>query len=126
VVKFVFSRSVRNLVASLRGLPPEGREGSTRGERPIGGLLKSILRKIEIASATAEQVIGENWASIVGEIIANRCRPVRILNSDVLLVHSPSATVRSELQLRKSKILENLHRHPHCEKISDVRFSASA
>jgi hypothetical protein len=44
------------------------------------------------------------------------------LKSDILLIHSANAVVRSELQLQKSKILKNLHEFPSCERISDIRF----
>jgi hypothetical protein len=118
-----FNRNVRNLIAAFRGLPPEEHVSFPRREKHIGALMLAAIRKIEMTAITPEQIIQENWASIVGENIAARCRPLKILSGDVLLIHSPSATIRSELQLRKSKILENLHRHPRCEKISDIRFS---
>jgi hypothetical protein len=120
--KAQFGRSVRNLVASFRGLPTEKTSAFSREPKTLDGAISIWMRKHWFARVTAEQVIQENWVRIVGERFSSRCAPEKILKGDVLLIHSPSAVIRSELQLQKKKILENLRKFPHCAKISDIRF----
>jgi hypothetical protein len=125
VVKKQFGRRVRNLIAAFRGLPPENSQSVQKKPKSIGDAVSVLLKKINGAKVTPQQIIQTNWRSIVGENIAERCHPVKILNSDALIVHSANAVIRSELQMQKSKILDALRKLPHCAKISDIRFIAN-
>ncbi|MDR1595701.1 MAG: DUF721 domain-containing protein [Puniceicoccales bacterium] len=125
MAKEKFSRRIRNLIAAFRGLPPEESRSFLKATRPVGETIAILLKKFGTTRASPEMEIHSNWAAIIGGTFANRCHPVKILNNDVLIVHSGSSVIRCELQMQKSKILENLHRLPHCKKISDIRFIAS-
>ncbi|MDR1432843.1 MAG: DUF721 domain-containing protein [Puniceicoccales bacterium] len=120
-----FGRRIRNLIAAFRGLPPEESRSFPKKAKPIGESIAILLKKIRPRIASPEREIQSNWEAIVGKDMAGRCHPLRILGSDVLLIHSGSAVIRSELQMQKAKILENLHRLGHCAKISDIRFIAN-
>jgi hypothetical protein len=56
--------------------------------------------------------------------MAKRCSPEKILNDNILIIHSFNAVICSELQIQKLKILDNLRQFPHCAQISDIRFLA--
>lgn len=125
MAKGQFGRRIRNLIAAFRGLPPEKSKSFLVRTKPIGESIGQLLKKINGPTVSPEREIQSNWHAIVGERMANRCHPVRILNSDVLLIHSESAVIRNELQMQKAKILENLHRLAHCARICDIRFIAN-
>jgi predicted nucleic acid-binding Zn ribbon protein len=122
VNKKTFGRKIRNLIAAFRGLPPEESISSLKRAKPISETISALLKKFNVIKIIPEQVVQENWDFIVGKNIANHCHPVKILNNDVLIIHSSNAVVCSELQMQRSKILENLHKLPRCARISDIRF----
>jgi hypothetical protein len=124
VAKKIFGRRIRNLIAAFRGLPPEEGISCLKKAKPIGGSISILLKKFNVAKITPQQIIHQNWPSIVGEAMAKRCCPVKILNNDTLIIHSFDAIIRSELQIQKLKILDNLHKFPNCAQISDIRFLA--
>jgi hypothetical protein len=120
-----FGRKIRNLIAAFRGLPPDESKSFLKNARPIGDAVMILMKKITAVKVTAECEIHDNWARIVGNDFERRCHPVKILNSDILVIHSASAVIRCELQIKKSEILRNIHHFPHCKKISDIRFIAN-
>jgi hypothetical protein len=124
VTKKTFGRRIRNLIAAFRGLPPESGISCLKKTKPLGTSIATLLKKLNGVKITPQQTIQQNWSSIIGENMAKRCHPVKILNNDTLVIHSFDAIIRSELQMQKLKILENLHQLPHCAKISDIRFVA--
>ncbi|MDR2602984.1 MAG: DUF721 domain-containing protein [Puniceicoccales bacterium] len=124
VAKKTFGRKIRNLIAAFRGLPPEEGTSCLKKAKPIGTSIATLLKKFNVVKITPQQTIHQNWPSIVGEDMAKRCYPVKILNNDTLVIHSFNATVRSELQIQKLKILDNLHQFPNCVQIFDIRFFA--
>jgi predicted nucleic acid-binding Zn ribbon protein len=121
VPKDHFNRNIRNLIAEFCGLPRENGPAFRKEARPIANVVSFIIKKQGKAKRQAEQAIQNNWALIVGHRLANHCQPVKVLNTDILVIHSSNAVVRSELQMQKSGILTRLHRIPYCEKISDIR-----
>ncbi|MDR2776743.1 MAG: DUF721 domain-containing protein [Puniceicoccales bacterium] len=122
--KKTFGRRIRNLIAAFRGLPPEEGISCLKKAKPIGISISTLLKKFDVIKITPQQTIHQNWPSIVGEAMAKRCYPVKILNNDTLVIHSFNAIIRSELQIQKLKILDNLHQFPNCAQISDIRFLA--
>jgi hypothetical protein len=120
--KVQFGRKIRNLVAAFRGLPPETSTAFSKKALTFDEVASFALKKYKFLQTSAERAIQENWISIVGERFAARCSPEKILKSDVLLIRSTSSVIRSELQLQKKKILENLHKLPRCARISDICF----
>ncbi|MDR1173405.1 MAG: DUF721 domain-containing protein [Puniceicoccales bacterium] len=124
VAKKTFGRRIRNLIAAFRGLPPEEGISCLKKAKPIGTSISTLLKKFNVIKITPQQTIQQNWPSIVGEDMAKRCYPVKILNNDTLIIHSFNAIIRSELQIQKLKILDNLHKFPNCAQISDIRFLA--
>ncbi|MDR2432933.1 MAG: DUF721 domain-containing protein [Puniceicoccales bacterium] len=124
VAKKIFGRRIRNLIAAFRGLPPEESTSCLKKAKSIGTSIFTLLKKFNVVKVTPQQIIHQNWPSIVGEGMAKRCYPVKILNDDTLIIHSFNAIVRSELQIQKLKILDNLRQFPNCAQISDIRFLA--
>ncbi|MDR0742574.1 MAG: DUF721 domain-containing protein [Puniceicoccales bacterium] len=122
--KKIFGRRIRNLIAVFRGLPPEEGISCLKKAKPLGASISTLLKKFNMVKITPQQTIHQNWPSIVGENMAKRCSPVKILNDDTLIIHSFNAVIRSELQIQKLKILNNLHQFPNCAQISDIRFLA--
>jgi hypothetical protein len=121
-----FGRRICNLIAALRGLPLDRSMAHLKPAKPLGVAIASLLRKHSMVKISPARAIQDNWEAIVGHGMAFRCRPIKIVNGDVLIIGGQSGVIRSELQLQKSKILENLHALPICEKISDIRFVANA
>ncbi|MDR2779233.1 MAG: DUF721 domain-containing protein [Puniceicoccales bacterium] len=124
MTKKTFGRRIRNLVAAFRSLPPEEGISCLKEAKPLSVSIGALLKKLNTIKITPQRAIQQNWSFIVGETMVKRCYPVKILNDDTLIIHSSDAIIRSELQIQKLKILENLHQFPHCAKISNIRFIA--
>ena len=125
MVKKQFSRKIRNLIAEFRGLPPEQSRSFLKRAKSVGETVSVLMKRINGSNRRPEAVIQNNWQAIVGVNLAKYCEPVKILPNDVFLVRCPNAVARSELQMIKGRILDNLHKFHHCEKISDIRFVAN-
>ena len=60
-----FSRSVENLIASMRGLPTNDSRSRPRRERPIGETIDQLLRKYHIGTDAPDHTVRQHWADIV-------------------------------------------------------------
>ncbi|MDR1256040.1 MAG: DUF721 domain-containing protein [Puniceicoccales bacterium] len=121
MAKSPFKRHIRNLIADLRSLPREESTASLRRPRKIGTVAEVVIKNFAVRSR-CEDVLLENWATVVGGNFSSRCSPHKILPSDVLIIRCSNAVIRSELALVKATILENIAKLPRCKHIRDVRF----
>ena len=146
-----FSRSTRNLLAALRGLPEEqtpnpativakksGSETLARKRLRIedaafttnrefsvpAKMIDGLLRSHGIFSGSIQSIVREHWAEIVPANLASRCAPAELRDGmRTLVVGCESAVVRQQIEFRKRGILKKIRTFPQCENISKIVFS---
>lgn len=145
-----FSRSVRNLLAELRGLPEEqtplpetivakahGSESVARKRRrteeaafttdrefstPAG--IEKILVSHGIFSGSAQSVIRENWETIAPAALVHRCEPAELRDGlTTLVIVCENATVRQELEFSKRAMLKKIRTLHGCARIKKISFA---
>lgn len=117
-----FSRKVENMIADLRGLPPDTSRSRLRDTTELGQLVERLLHKYRIGMATPEEAVRDGWKEIVGEVNAAFCHPLRIDRNRVLIVGVGNPVVRQELLFHKALVLSRIRAIPACQHILDVAF----
>ncbi|MDR2845572.1 MAG: DciA family protein [Puniceicoccales bacterium] len=120
-------RSVRNLVASLRGLPAEPDWSPKRRhedpEQLIGAVMLSVAQKLRTEAAPIE-VLRAHWNALIGNPkLVENCEPKNITKTGTLTITCIGAVVRTELQnWHGARILEAVKRLPACGNVRSVKF----
>jgi hypothetical protein len=118
-----YPRQTNNLIATLRGLPEDHSAAKLRPAYALGSLIEVLEEKYKFGQAKVEDLIAQNWKQIVGEEIAHRCSPQKVVSGAILRVQVANPTLRSELEFKKQKILDQIHRLPGGGMIKAVNFS---
>jgi hypothetical protein len=119
-----FSRQVENMIADMRGVPPDDSQSRPRETRSLGELAEHLLHKHRIGMKTPEEAIRDAWVEIVGAPNAEYCHPLRVDRDRVLLVGVGNPIVRQELLFHKAVVLQRIKAIPACAHIQDVVFRA--
>ena len=119
-------RSIRNLIASLRGLPEETPWSPTRRhenpESPIGTLVLEVASKLRTKNRPLA-VLKEHWAQIINAPkLASKSEPHTITKNGILAIHCEDAVVRTDIEFLKDKILAAIRQHPACTGVKGVKF----
>lgn len=146
-----FSRSARNLLALLRGVPEEpppppslivskkfSSESATQKrvrseEAPSAAdtefvvpadIVDALVRSRGFFNGSMQERIRENWAQIVPDGLAERCSPTELrANFTTLVIACESAVVRQNLEFKKRTLLKRLRALPGCEKLKKITFT---
>ena len=142
-------RSAQNLVASLRGLPPqdlaprkyreldrekevrisskfvrESEERRERGDdepRDVAPFFEKLLRSRGFFEHSLQARILRDWAELVPARLAERTSPLALEDSfSRLKVHCANAVVRAEFEFEKTAVLRRLRALPGGEKIRSL------
>jgi hypothetical protein len=119
-----FTRSVENLIASLRGVPTNDSRSRPRRERPLGETIDQLLRKYHIGADAPDHTVRQHWAEIVGSANAAYSHPVKIDTKGRLLVLVSHAVVRDEIRLLETIILQRIRQLQGCEKVVGLTLRA--
>jgi hypothetical protein len=119
-----FSRDVENMIADLRGLPPDESRSRLRATRPVSELADHLLHKHRIGMRTPEEAIRDAWVEIVGAPNAEFCHPLRIDRERVLIVGVSNPIIRQELLFHKALVLQRVQAIPACAHVKEVMFRA--
>lgn len=119
-----FSREVENMIADLRGVPPDASTARLRETRAMHDLTEHFLHRHRIGMKTPEEAIRDAWVEIVGAPNAEYCHPLRIDRNRVLLIGVSNPIVRQELMFHKSVVLQRVKTIPACAHLTDVQFRA--
>lgn len=115
-----FSAEVEKLIAQFRGLPEYGL--IPRG-RPVCGLA-DLIGKLEetyrIGQPGIEETLMADWRNIVGENLAHRCRPGKIVKQSKLVILAVNPVIRQELNFQRSALLRKIRKLPGCDGIREV------
>lgn len=118
------NRQLPNLLASLHGLAEPGSQMLDRRAKPLDSVLEVLLNRYHIHKPRPEEVLMQNWRSIVGEQNAHGCAPEKIDKTGQLHVRVANPMLRRELMFRKSSMLRCLQTIPECDFIVDILFKA--
>ena len=119
-----FSRSVENLIASMRGLPTNDSRSRLRRERPLGETIDQLLRKYHIGADAPDHTVRQHWAEIVGSANAAYSHPVKIDTKGKLLVLVSHAVVRDELRILEPVVLQRIRQLNGCAKVAGLSLRA--
>ncbi len=119
-----FNKHIRNLIADFRSLPHEDTHAYLRRPKTLGAIVKFALDNLTVKQK-CEQILLQNWQFVIGETFCNRCRPITVLNNDVLLINCDNGVIRSELEISKVEILQRITSISQCSHIKDIRFNIS-
>ena len=107
-----YPRQTNNLIADLRGLPPDRSVAKFRPAFDLGTLIEVLEQKYKLGQEKIEDTIARHWKDIVGEHAAHRSSPQRVVSGAILLIQVANPSLRSEIQFQKEKILARIHRLP--------------
>ena len=119
-----FSRSIENLIASMRGLPNDDSRSRPRREQPLADVIDKLLHKYKVGVDAPDHTIRQHWAEIVGSANAAYSHPVKIDTKGKLLVLVSHAVVRDELRLLETIILQRVRQLHGCEKVAGLTVRA--
>jgi hypothetical protein len=89
--------------------------------KPIGSILESTLKGLELDSQVKAYSIWGAWKEIVGESVALQTRP-RAIRNRILFVDVSHPTWSQQLQFLKPKLLEKLNGFLGEPLLRDIRF----
>ncbi len=119
-----FSKLAENLVSDLRGVPSDDPPRSRkRPTQPLASLVEQLLQKHRIGRDAPEQVVREQWSSIVGSANAAYSHPATIERNQ-LIVLAAHAVVRNELFLHRAEIVARIRKLPGCEGVKSLNLRA--
>ncbi|MCR9095031.1 MAG: DUF721 domain-containing protein [bacterium] len=99
-----------------------GPGGRRKGRmQPVGDLVGRVLGELGLDGVALAHRIGSEWPEIVGEKVAEHCRPLG-LRAGVLEVQVDSPVWSQQLQLRKAELLEKLEARYARQAPREVRF----
>lgn len=119
-----FPRHVENMIASLRGLPPDRSRSRLRETAPIGDLVSGILEKYRIGMPSMEETIMKNWDEIVGPANAGFVNLLKIENERRVLIAVSNPVVKQELFFHRKLILARIKALPGCRDIREIVLRA--
>lgn len=76
--------------------------------KSIGELLDQLFKSPNIAAKIAEGSLPDIWRQVVGPIIAEQTRQVRLVKG-TLFVHIASAVMRNELMMQREAIVRAIN-----------------
>ena len=82
----------------------------------------AFLRELGLETPLLRYRLVNSWPSVVGEFIAAHTRAAD-LREDCLFVETDSASLCTELQMRRSQLVEALNNGVKAKIINDIRFS---
>ena len=117
----IFSRQQEAIIMNFFGIPRE--EGDFMSKDPVTmeALVGQFIDRhgLDQPGLRPEQVLVEAWESIFGSF-SQRCFPVKLSESGVLIISVSNATLRSEIRFMKREILKKIQKLEACEGIVDM------
>lgn len=119
-----FSRQVENMIAALRGLPPNRSISRLRETKPVGNLVTDVLEKFRVGMPSREDTIMQNWEAIVGAANTQYAHLLRIENERRVFVAVTNPIVRQEMFFHRKLILERIKALHGCKDIRELVLRA--
>lgn len=94
---------------------------ASRQPQAVADVLGNVLAQAQLDLAAPSAAVGDNWASIVGNEVAEHCKPVGI-KAGVLHADVDSSVWCQQLQLRSPEILHALKRFLGASAPTGLRF----
>jgi hypothetical protein len=117
-----FPRRVENMIADLRGLPPNQSSTIRRIEKSMGNVMQQWLQKhLPESLLGLEEIIGHHWSEIIGSALADYCQPYKVIQAHILVVAVTNSIAQHALMLQRETILKQLHDMPECRRIDQIR-----
>ncbi len=73
---------------------------------------------------TQEHIISGNWQKIVGKNLFAKCAPVKLSkDGKTLYVRAATSTIKQELSLKKTSVLQKINSLKKCRSVTFLRIS---
>lgn len=98
------------MVIESRDIERCGRSSEVAAERPekqVRDILPEVFRGLGIEARIEEVRLGEEWASVVGELVASRSRPGEIRDG-TLFVEVENNVWMQEIRFHRKKMIERI------------------
>lgn len=92
----------------------------SRSPQRLGAGLDDVLRRLSGPSAQTTVDIFTQWASVVGEQIAQQCQP-RSLDGKTLVIAVQDPAWASELKWMEKELLHRIQQHTGSEELTRIR-----
>lgn len=92
-----------------------------RKEESIDKVLLRFLRQSQLETPLYEYRLIQSWGDVAGKAVERYTKELKIYNQ-VLYVSLRSATMRSELLLKRSDLVKQLNQHVGSNIITDICF----
>ncbi|MBQ5692669.1 MAG: DUF721 domain-containing protein [Alistipes sp.] len=77
--------------------------------KTVGELMEQLFKSPNIAAKIAEGSLPDIWRRVVGPVVAEQTRQVRLVRG-VLFVHITSAIMRNELMMRRDALVRAINK----------------
>ena len=77
--------------------------------KTVGELMEQLFKSPNIAAKIAEGFLPDIWRRVVGPVVAEQTRQVRLVRG-VLFVHITSAIMRNELMMRRDALVRAINK----------------
>lgn len=116
-----FSRQQEAIIMEFLGIPRESANFSSKEPVTMEALVGQFIDRhgINHSEVKPEQVLVEAWESIFGSF-SQRCFPVKLTDSGVLIISVSNATLRSEIRFMKREIVRKIQKLEACQEIKDL------
>lgn len=93
-----------------------------RKEESLDKILLRFLRQSQLETPLYEYRLIQSWGEVAGKAIERYTKDLKIYNQ-VLYVSLRSATLRSELLMRRTELVRKLNQHVGSNVITDICFT---
>lgn len=92
-----------------------------RGFKDIQAILNKMLINYNLDGPVKRQILIDNWDTIAGKNLAEKCNPIKIENR-VLFLKAKNSVWRNELKLRENDLLKIIHEKTGNKLIMNIKF----
>jgi hypothetical protein len=114
-----FSKKHEAIISEFLGIPSRDCNFSQKDPMRIEDLVTHFVERYDLERPKPEQILVESWEAVFGSF-SERCYPVKLTDSDVLIISVTNSTLRSEIIFKKKELLGKIQKLNYCEKIKDL------
>lgn len=116
-----FSRQQEAILMEFLEIPREQGNFVSKEPMTMGTLVEKFIDRhgLDQPEVKPEQVLVEAWESVFGSF-SERCFPLKLTDSGVLIISVSNATLRSEIRFMKRDILNKIQKLNACQGIVDL------
>ena len=92
-----------------------------KGFQDIQQVLNKLLKNYNIEKVVKKEQLFENWETIIGKDLSDKCTPVKT-EENILFLKAKNSIWRNELKLRQKDLLDIIQKKTGNKIITHIRF----